>query len=156
MSQAYKGKFVPENKEKYRGDYSKITYRSSWELFIMKMLDRNTEVKWWGSEITVIPYFSESDGKKRRYFIDMTICWKDGNISLWEVKPAAETRPPAIPSRNTAAAKKRFADQVYTWGVNTSKWKATIDVCQKKGWKFNIITEDVLKRMGFKGVKDDI
>ncbi|AAQ17857.1 gp4 head completion protein [Aeromonas phage Aeh1] len=156
MAETYKGKFVPENKEKYRGDASKITYRSSWELFIMKMLDRNPEVKWWNSEETVIPYFSEADGKKRRYFMDMTVCWKNGSISLWEVKPRKETMPPQMPNRNTAAAKKRFAQEVYTWGVNTSKWKAAIKVCEQKGWRFNIITEDTLKRMGFKGVKDDI
>ncbi|AHY25131.1 putative head completion protein [Pectobacterium bacteriophage PM2] len=30
---AYSGKFIPVNKEKYKGDWRKITYRSSWEAF---------------------------------------------------------------------------------------------------------------------------
>lgn len=152
MSKSYKGAFLPEHKEKYRGDYKKITYRSSWELFVMKMLDNNDQVKQWNSEEIVIPYFSEADGKKRRYFMDFAIWWVDGTISLWEVKPNAECHPPIIPTTNSAAAKKRYANAIYTWGVNTSKWKQTVKVCQQKGWKFNIITEESLKRMGFKGI----
>lgn len=149
---SYKGKFLPENKEKYRGSVLKITYRSSWELFIMKMLDMNPMVKWWSSEETIIPYFSNADGKKRRYFMDFTVCWTDGNISLWEVKPAKEVRPPIPPARATTAAKKRFLNEIYTHQVNTDKWKAAVKACDQKGWKFNIITEDTLKKMGFKGI----
>ena len=151
-SKTYKGTFIPNNKEKYRGDWKNITYRSSWELFIMKLLDNNPDVKQWNSEEIVIPYFSESDGRKRRYFIDMAIWWKDGNISLWEIKPAVQTLPPVPPVKNTAAAKRTYANAVYNYGVNISKWKATIKICKEKGWRFNIITEDTLKKMGFKGL----
>ncbi|CAH6634879.1 Head completion protein [Escherichia phage vB_Eco_TB34] len=38
-SNTYKGKYVPENKEKYKGDIRKITYRSSWERWIMQWLE---------------------------------------------------------------------------------------------------------------------
>ena len=55
-SNTYKGKYVPENKEKYKGDIRKITYRSSWERWIMQWLDRNPRVAKWGSETVVIPY----------------------------------------------------------------------------------------------------
>ncbi|ADM80172.1 head completion-like protein [Aeromonas phage phiAS5] len=154
MSETYKGKYTPEDKAKYRGDASKITYRSSWELFIMRMLDKNPEVKWWSSEETVIPYFSNADGKKRRYFMDFTVCWKNGSISLWEVKPRKETVAPIPPTRNTAAAKKRFMNEIYTYQVNLDKWQTASKICDQKGWRFNIITEDTLKRLGFKGVRE--
>ncbi|QIW87127.1 head completion protein [Aeromonas phage Ahp1_CNU-2021] len=150
---AYRGKFLPENKEKYRGSVLNITYRSSWELFVMKMLDNNPEVKQWSSEETIIPYFSNADGKKRRYFMDFTVFWKNGSISLWEVKPEAEVRPPIPPARATVAAKKRFLNQIYTYQVNTDKWKAAVKVCDQKGWRFNIITETTLKKLGFKGLE---
>lgn len=40
--QTYKGSFVPENIQKYKGDPRKITYRSSWERYVMKWLDKTT------------------------------------------------------------------------------------------------------------------
>jgi hypothetical protein len=150
---SYKGKFVPKNPQRYKGDWSKITYRSSWEKYIMEMLDTNDNVRYWQSEETVIPYFSNADGRKRRYFMDFTICWSDGSIHLWEVKPKKEVHPPIPPSKMTTAAKKRFINEIYTHTVNTDKWRRTAEICAQKGWSFKIITEDALKRFGFKGLE---
>lgn len=119
----------------------------------MEMLDNHPDVKQWSSETTIINYFSNADGKKRRYFIDFTIYWVNGEVHLWEVKPKKETAPPKAPTNMTTAAKKRFMNEIYTWTVNQDKWKATVDVCNKKEWRFKIITEDALKRMGFKGLE---
>ncbi|ATI17396.1 head completion protein [Aeromonas phage AS-szw] len=148
----YKGQFFVKNREKYKGDPKKVTYRSSWEKYIMEMLDNNPDVRYWNSECMVIPYFSNADGKKRRYFMDMWIQWSDGSISLWEVKPKKECFPPVPPKRNTLKAKNAYIQAVYTWQVNNDKWKTTAELCKKKGWRFNIINEDSLKAMGFKGL----
>lgn len=149
---AYSGKFYPKNPEKYRGDRNKITYRSSWEKFIFEMLDNNPDVVQWSSEEVIIPYFSHADGKRRRYFMDMYVKYANGDVYLFEVKPKKETAAPKPPTNMTTAAKKRFMNEVYTWTVNKDKWKAASELCEKKGWQFKIITEDALKKMGFKGL----
>lgn len=150
---ANRGKYFVKHKEKYRGNPNDVTYRSSWEQYVMGLLDNHPDVKWWSSETTVIPYLSTADEKRRRYFMDFTICWNDGSIHLWEVKPEKETRPPAKPSRLTTQAKARFMKEIYTWQVNQDKWKTTVDICNKKNWTFKIITETALKRMGMKGLR---
>lgn len=142
---SYSGKYQPKNKQKYRGDVSKITYRSLWELHLMKYLDMNPHVKYWGSEITVVPYFSKADGKNRRYFMDFTVCYNDGSMHLWEVKPAKQVQQPKPPSRMTAKAKANFQNDIYTWQVNLDKWTATKKLVEKKGWSFKIITEHTLR-----------
>lgn len=148
---AYMGKFVPQNKEKYRGAWDKITYRSSWEKFVMEMLDRNPNIKEWSSEEVVIPYFCNAEGKKRRYFMDFYLKTTEGDVYLWEVKPKKETMAPAPPAQMTLAKKKRYMQDIYTFSVNIDKWKAAHSLCKKKGWGFKLITEDALKQMGFKG-----
>ena len=91
--QTYKGSFVPENIQKYKGDPRKITYRSSWERYVMKWLDKNPHVKRWNSECIVIPYFCNADGKRRRYYMDFYVEMENGTTYLWEVKPLKETMP---------------------------------------------------------------
>lgn len=148
---SYKGTYQPVNKEKYKGDWTKITYRSSWEAFLMKWCDVNPAVKRWNSEEVVIPYFSNADGKKRRYFMDFYVEMHDGNVYLLEVKPEKETRPPQKPTRNTAKAKQTFAQELYTYCVNIDKWKAASKLCEQRNWTFRIVTEKSLKKLGWKG-----
>lgn len=142
---SYSGKFIPTNKQKYRGQIDKITYRSLWEKHVMKHLDSNEHVKWWNSECSIIPYFSDVDQKKRRYFMDFTVCYNDGSIHLWEVKPAKETQPPKPPQRMTAKAKARYIGEIQTWQTNLCKWKAAKVLCDKKSWTFKILTEHTLR-----------
>jgi len=150
--QSYKGKFVPENVAKYKGNPTNITYRSSWEKYMMGWLDRNPHVKRWNSEECVIPYFCNADGKKRRYFMDFYVEMDDGTTYLWEVKPIKETMPPPKPVNNNVQHKKRFIDALYTFTVNIDKWKAANELCKKQGWQFKIITEVTLKsHFGWKG-----
>lgn len=150
---SYMGKFIPENKQKYRGDWRKITYRSLWEKFVMEMLDKNPQIKEWNSEQVVIPYFSQADGRKRRYFMDFYLKTEDGSVYLWEVKPEKETVMPQPPANMTLAKKKRYMQEMYTFSVNISKWKAAHKLCKSKGWGFKLITESALRQMGFKGVR---
>lgn len=149
---AYSGKFMPVNKEKYKGDIYKIQYRSSWEHWFMKYLDNNPQVVKWNSEECVIPYFSNADGKRRRYFMDFWAKFDMGNGEykefFFEVKPKKETVAPTIPVHLTAAKKKRYINELYTWKVNTDKWSAAEAVAKKHGIHFRLLTENGLKRLG--------
>ena len=70
---AYKGKFRPQNYKKYKGDYTKIIYRSGWELTFMKYLDRQPEVLRWSSEEIIIPYRSPIDNRVHIYYPDFWV-----------------------------------------------------------------------------------
>jgi hypothetical protein len=142
---AYTGIFKPQNPNKYKGDPTKIIYRSRWELILMGQFDANPDVLEWSSEEIVIPYRSPIDGKIHRYFPDFWI--KKRNASdrkivevLIEVKPKAQTVPPKPQSKVT----KRYLTEVQTWGINSAKWAAAEEVCRRKGWSFVKITEDDL------------
>lgn len=148
---AYSGRFTPENISKYKGDVRKITYRSSWEQYMMRWLDRHPEVVQWNSEEVVIPYFCNAEGKKRRYFMDFWARFKDGQQFFFEVKPAKETVAPPKPVKLTTAAKKRYINEVYTYSVNQDKWKAAQATADKMGIQFRLITEHSLKKLGWKG-----
>lgn len=149
---AYSGSFMPKNLQKYKGDPRKIKYRSLWEKFIFGWLDNHPDIAKWGSETVVIPYFSNADGKKRRYFMDIWCRFNDGQEFFFEIKPQKETMPPKAPAKMTVAAKKRFINEVYTWNVNCDKWKAAKAAADKMNIKFRLITEPALKKLGYKGV----
>lgn len=148
---AYSGRFMPKNHEKYRGDIRKIQYRSSWESWFMRWLDANPNVVKWNSEEVVIPYFSNADGKKRRYFMDFWFKTEDGKEFFIEIKPKKETMPPPKPAQLTTATKKRYIDSIYTWSVNNDKWAAAQKVAEKNNVQFRLLTEDGLKKLGWKG-----
>lgn len=138
----HKGRYRPKNPSKYKGDPTGIIYRSSWERKVMRFLDSNPNVLSWGSEEIIIPYISPIDGKYHRYFPDFhaKVKTKTGEIKtiLIEVKPKAQTRPPVKKSRIT----KRYLEEVKTFGVNLSKWKAAEEYCKDRQWDFQILTEE--------------
>ena len=140
-----KGKFLPRNIAKYRGDYRNIIYRSSWELKFMKYCDMNKNILEWGSEEIVIPYRSPLDGKVYRYFVDFYIKVKDINDNiqkyLIEVKPKKQTKEPKPQKRMT----KKYIREVTEYVKNQAKWDAAKDYCDDRNYKFMIITEDELK-----------
>ena len=140
-----KGRYIPRNIRKYRGDYKNIIYRSSWELKFMKYCDLNDSILEWGSEEVVIPYRSPLDNRIHRYFVDFYIKVEDmsGQIKkyLIEVKPKKQTKPPAKPKRQT----KRYISEVTEYAKNQAKWKAATEFCEDRQWNFMIITEDELK-----------
>ena len=141
--QTYKGIFKPKNPQKYKGDPSNIIYRSSWEKMVMKYLDDNPGVIWWGSEELPIPYRSPIDQKMHRYFPDfiVKVRRKDGLVMtyLWEVKPYLQTKMP-VQKRKT----QRFIQEAATYAVNQEKWRAADIFCREHGWQFQIITEKEL------------
>ena len=143
----YKGRFIPKNPKKYGGDPTNIIYRSSWEHRLMKYLDENSNVIEWRSEELVIPYVSPVDNRQHRYFPDFLVKMRmrdnTTKTMILEVKPAAQTKEPEIPTRRT----KKFITEVMTYGVNQSKWKAAREYCADRGWEFRLITE---KELGIK------
>ena len=143
---AYSGRFRPRNIKKYKGDHTNIFYRSSWECRVMTWLDENRDIISWASEELTIPYKSPVDGRFHRYFPDfvMNVRKKDGSTMIYviEVKPEYQTKLPTQ-KRKT----KRYIQESATYIINQCKWKAADIFCQKKGWKFQILTE---KDLGIK------
>lgn len=140
----YKGIFRPKNPQKYRGNIHNITYRSSWELRVMKFLDENPNILEYSSEELIIPYRSPLDGKVHRYYPDFKIKVRDkdgvNTTYVIEVKPAKQSKPPEPQKRQT----KRYITEVATWGKNQAKWKAASEYCADRGWKFMVLTEKEL------------
>jgi len=138
---SYKGKFKPKNPIKYKGDPTNVTYRSLWELKLMRYLDDHPDIIQWSSEEIIIPYKSPIDGKFHRYFPDFVVRKRDknGKIStiIIEVKPDKQTRQPEVKFKKN----KQYINEVMTWGVNQAKWKAAIEYCKDKNWTFTLMTE---------------
>lgn len=134
---AVKGRYVPRNPQKYRGDVTNIIFRSSWEAKLFRRLDNDPNVVEWSSEEIIIPYKDRSSGRFRRYFPDVWFRRRDGSEFLIEVKPLKETMPPTK-DRKT---EKRYMQECVTYAKNTSKWEAARRFCENRGWQFLIITE---------------
>jgi len=151
---AYKGRFRPKNPGKYKGDPTRIIYRSLWEFKFFRYVDEHPDVIWWQSEEVVVPYFSPVDGKRHRYFPDVIVNRKmpDGTTRtiMIEIKPFKQTLPPDPRKKNntpTGRISRRYLNEVKTYGVNTAKWKAARNYCADRGWEFQIMTE---KELGIK------
>ena len=148
---AYSGKFSPKHINKYKGKVNKIEYRSLWEKSMMDWCDGNQHVISWSSEEVIIPYRSTADNDKmRRYFMDFWVRFDSGDEYIFEVKPFKETQPPTPPKRNTPKTRQRFLNEIYTYTVNQDKWKAAMVLAHKKGWRFKVLTEHGLRKLGMK------
>ena len=138
-----KGRFSPRNPKRYVGNPANIIYRSLWERRAMEYFDNHPDVLNWGSEEIIVPYVSPIDNKLHRYFPDFWARIRQSNNNiiefLIEVKPKAQTMPPVARTRT-----RRYITEVLQFGVNEAKWKAAYEMCQRKGWKFMILTEDEL------------
>lgn len=134
----YQGRYYPKNPKKYKGDTSKIIYRSGWEKKLMIHFDLNPHVLEWSSEEIIIPYFVPEDNQIHRYFPDFvaTIKQKDGKIRtyMYEVKPEKQTKPPRKNS-------KYYIEESFQYYINGLKWKAASTFCADKGWTFALLTE---------------
>lgn len=139
---AYSGKFIPKNPSKYRGDITNITWRSTWELRMLKYLDENPNVLEYASEEIVIPYLSPLDNKVHRYFVDLYAKIKSPNgvikKYLIEVKPHSQTIQPQM---TNTKSKKTYIRESLEWIKNNSKWAAAKEWCAKYGMEFIVLTE---------------
>lgn len=151
MARVHRGRFKPKNPDKYKGDHTKITYRSSWEFKFLKIIDEHPDVIWYSSEEVVVPYYSPIDGKWHRYYPDVVMKKKIDEerfeILMIEIKPDSQTRPPDIRKKNATPSgriSRRYLNEVKTYGINEAKWEAAKKYCSERGWHFRIMTEKFL------------
>ena len=134
------GQFRPKNWQKYKGDPTKIIYRSSWELHVMLWLDRDASILEWSSEELIIPYIHPLDKEAHRYFPDFVVKMRtlDGiETHILEVKPEAQIQEPARPKK----INRGFAQKVLTYAINQAKWDMAKQYAKKRGWKFTLLNE---------------
>lgn len=141
----YKGKFRPKNRSKYKGDSTKIVYRSLWERQVFRWCDKTDSVVSWSSEEDIVPYRCKTDGKLHRYFVDLKITFDTGETYIIEIKPKAQTVEPKK-RRKTP----KYIREVMTYAKNISKWDAATKWANDRGYKFEIWTEDTIKALGIK------
>ena len=144
---AYKGKYKVRAPYKYKGNPTKVIYRSLWERKFMCYCDLNDNILEWGSEEFFIPYRSPLDNRVHRYFPDFYIKYRKSNGSICrsiiEVKPDKQTRPPKKPKRKS----KGYMYEVTQYVTNEAKWDAAKEFCKDRLWEFRIFTE---KELGIK------
>lgn len=148
----YRGKYTPQNPQKYRGDIHNIFYRSSWEFYFMRWCDLRSSVLEWGSEEVIVPYINPFDHEQHRYFVDFYVKVKTstGTKKYWvEVKPFRFTQEPTPQKRKT----KQFINEVIQWGVNKAKWDAASKYAARCGVEFLLLTENELGLNPFKKKK---
>ena len=144
---AYKGKYKVRCPYKYKGDPTKVIYRSLWELKFMRYCDSNINILEWGSEEMYVWYRSPIDNRPHRYFPDFYIKTKESNGKIKkyiiEVKPKKQTAPPSKPKRQT----KGYLREAFEYARNQAKWKAANEWCIDRGFEFKVLTE---KELGIK------
>lgn len=114
-----------------------IIYRSSYEYKFIMWLERNNNIKYWGSECICIPYYSVLDNKPHKYYPDYLVEMIDGSKVIVEIKPKNQTCKPV--NENCWAYKEYIK--------NMCKWKSTKEFCESKGYKFKILTEETINQM---------
>ena len=115
----------------------KIIYRSSYERKFIAWMENSEQVRYWGSECIRIPYTYVVDGKTHSYYPDYFVEMMDGTCMVVEIKPSSQTKRPV--NENTWVGKEYIK--------NMCKWKATMEFCEKKGYKFKIITEKTINML---------
>lgn len=138
------GIFTPISSNKYIGSRP-IYYRSSLELDVFRMLDRNSNILSWGSESIIIPYKSPIDNKIHRYFVDLNFTLLINNKQekfLVEIKPHSQTLQPT-PSNRKSSKTIIYENVMYT--INKAKWSAAEEWCKENKYKFLILTEKHIK-----------
>ena len=148
MNKPLQGKFKPRNPKKYKGNPTDIVYRSSWERSFMNYCDLTESVEQWQSEEKCVWYYDPVSKRKRRYFPDFIIKYKNKKdimcTEMIEIKPAKQVIGPSkTPKRRT----KSWMWEVRTYVTNRAKWDAATEYCEDRGWSFRIITEKELGLM---------
>lgn len=113
----------------------------------MKWADSNPDITAWGSEITEIPYICGTDNKPHKYYVDFTFKLSSGQVLLVEVKPKNQTTEP---KKSRGKSKNTMLTESLAWIKNKSKWRYALEFAKRNNVKFEIWTEDKLKRLGMK------
>ena len=152
------GKYVLTNSDKYLGDPTNVSYRSSWEFFFFcRFCDLNDKVMKWSCESIEIPYHITNDigqTEVHRYYPDFYIeMTKNGDPEFYdrvviELKPKTETNPPKKPKNRTMKTLESYEYSLRTYKKNLHKWAYAKEWCERRNMKFVIITEDDLISKG--------
>ncbi len=141
---AYKGRYQPSYPKKYKGNPTKIIYRSLWELKFMKYCDSNKNILEWGSEEVIVPYRSPIDNRYHRYFPDFYIKVRESNGQIKkyviEIKPKKQCIEPKVQKRKT----KSYIREVCEYAKNQAKWEAATEYCKDRKLEFKVLTENEL------------
>ncbi len=139
-----KGKYALKNPDKYMGNNTP-TYRSSWELAVMRKFDTHPAILKWVSEGIKIPYVNPFTGQYTVYVPDFFIVYIDAqgkqHSELIEIKPEKHTF-----LEKTGKNQNNKIQYV----LNQAKWAAAEAWAKSKGVKFRIITESELFHTGQK------
>jgi hypothetical protein len=118
----------------------------------MQYLDTQSFVTKWNSEGVTIVYFDNVTNGAHRYYPDFyyeCINKQDPTIIdkvIVEIKPYSETIPPVPPKNETTKALTNYEYAMKQYMKNINKWKAASEWCNKRNYKFIIITEKHLKK----------
>lgn len=113
----------------------------------MMYVDKHPQIEWWASEEMCIEYLSPVDSRKHRYFPDFIIKTIDGVVTMIEIKPKVQCEAPTPTTKSGKQKnKKQYINEVMTYGVNQAKWAAAENYCNKRGWRFKVMTESDLNR----------
>lgn len=142
------GYFKPNNPQKYTGDLNQILYRSSWEFYVLRMLDNNPQVYEYCAEPIAIKYLNPITQKYNNYYIDVyaKVLNKTNEFIEWllEIKPNKYIHPPKQPKNPTYQANKNYNYHARQYIINCKKFQSAREYARAKGMKFGIITETFL------------
>lgn len=135
MASGNSGFFTPKNINKLIPKRYPIKYKSSWELYFMNFLDKNSSIINWGYEIVKIPYYHPFKKKTSYYYPDFFIKYQDRNgkihHELIEIKPSTEFIKESAKTRT----------QKLSCILNEYKWNEAKKWCEKRNIIFRIISE---------------
>lgn len=100
-----------------------LHYRSSWERDVYMCLENCDDVEGYKVENFPVEYYWK--GRRKRYFPDLFIAFKDGHYEVWEIKPSNQKQ----------------------MEVNKAKWLACEGHCAARNWTFKVITEDEIRQL---------
>lgn len=146
QSKFLKSRYIVKNKHKYLGDHTNVIARSGWERAAFNWCETNPNVVKWASENVHVPYVNPVDKKTHKYIMDLMIWWKDGKISIVEIKPKYQTKVPEKKSRKS----QKYIREAYEYVKNQSKWQAAKRLAEARGWSFEIWHEDIMKQKGIR------
>lgn len=136
MSKWEQGTYQVQNREKYVGN-KLPTYRSSWEKRFCIFCDSHPSIKKWSSENLKIPYFNPLTNRTAYYIPDFLIQYVDSegveHTEMIEIKPRSQTT-----FESAGRSKKNQAAVI----LNSEKWKAAQEYCDRRGIRFKILNED--------------
>lgn len=127
--------YVPQNREKYRGDTVPIIFRSSWELEFAQHCDLLPTVVGWSYETIKVPYSDPLTGKQKIYIPDFLVeVAQEGGFSMhyvFEIKPISE-------QYNDNARNQQDRDAVMR---NSAKWMAATQWADRHSATFAVLNE---------------